>query len=200
MALPDHRAFSSGYNKLSIDLRTPIKITHKFDPEVSPVTLGEGLNLRSFSNRQENEFIALWDTGATNTCISKAVVKKLALKPITVARVSGAYGEENTKPVYLVCLYLPNGVFFDNTPVIEWDSQDIEVLVGMDILTKGDFAVSNVDNKTFFSFRIPSLEKIDFLQTQREQVKGIPKSFPEVGRNDPCSCGSGKKYKKCHGK
>jgi preprotein translocase subunit SecA len=23
---------------------------------------------------------------------------------------------------------------------------------------------------------------------------------PEVGRNDPCPCGSGKKYKKCHGK
>jgi len=22
----------------------------------------------------------------------------------------------------------------------------------------------------------------------------------EVGRNDPCPCGSGKKYKKCHGK
>jgi preprotein translocase subunit SecA len=27
-----------------------------------------------------------------------------------------------------------------------------------------------------------------------------PKSnLPEVGRNDPCPCGSGKKYKKCHG-
>ncbi|HTK33047.1 MAG TPA: preprotein translocase subunit SecA [Candidatus Paceibacterota bacterium] len=25
------------------------------------------------------------------------------------------------------------------------------------------------------------------------------KSAPEVGRNDPCPCGSGKKYKKCHG-
>jgi len=24
-------------------------------------------------------------------------------------------------------------------------------------------------------------------------------SFPETGRNDPCPCGSGKKYKKCHG-
>lgn len=23
---------------------------------------------------------------------------------------------------------------------------------------------------------------------------------PRVGRNDPCTCGSGKKYKKCHGK
>ena len=25
------------------------------------------------------------------------------------------------------------------------------------------------------------------------------KNQPEVGRNDPCPCGSGKKYKKCHG-
>jgi len=23
---------------------------------------------------------------------------------------------------------------------------------------------------------------------------------PRVGRNDPCPCGSGKKYKACHGK
>jgi preprotein translocase subunit SecA len=25
-------------------------------------------------------------------------------------------------------------------------------------------------------------------------------SGPKVGRNDPCFCGSGKKYKHCHGK
>ena len=25
------------------------------------------------------------------------------------------------------------------------------------------------------------------------------KAVPKVGRNDPCPCGSGKKYKKCHG-
>jgi preprotein translocase subunit SecA len=24
-------------------------------------------------------------------------------------------------------------------------------------------------------------------------------AVPDVGRNDPCPCGSGKKYKKCHG-
>jgi hypothetical protein len=23
---------------------------------------------------------------------------------------------------------------------------------------------------------------------------------PKLGRNDPCHCGSGQKYKKCHGK
>ncbi len=26
------------------------------------------------------------------------------------------------------------------------------------------------------------------------------RSVPKVGRNDPCPCGSGKKYKKCHGR
>jgi len=25
-------------------------------------------------------------------------------------------------------------------------------------------------------------------------------AMPKVGRNDPCPCGSGKKYKLCHGK
>ena len=34
-----------------------------------------------------------------------------------------------------------------------------------------------------------------------EEIKGPPKQRdePRVGRNEPCSCGSGKKYKKCHG-
>jgi preprotein translocase subunit SecA len=31
------------------------------------------------------------------------------------------------------------------------------------------------------------------------KVKTIVRNVPKVGRNDPCPCGSGKKYKKCHG-
>jgi preprotein translocase subunit SecA len=31
------------------------------------------------------------------------------------------------------------------------------------------------------------------------KVKTITREAPRVGRNDPCPCGSGKKYKKCHG-
>ncbi|MCF7934171.1 MAG: SEC-C domain-containing protein, partial [Spirochaetia bacterium] len=27
----------------------------------------------------------------------------------------------------------------------------------------------------------------------------IKRTYPKVGRNDPCPCGSGKKYKHCHG-
>jgi len=29
---------------------------------------------------------------------------------------------------------------------------------------------------------------------------GDPKSWGKVGRNEPCPCGSGKKYKHCHGR
>jgi len=38
-------------------------------------------------------------------------------------------------------------------------------------------------------------------QPQGESVKVVPirREEPKVGRNDPCWCGSGKKYKKCHG-
>jgi preprotein translocase subunit SecA len=28
----------------------------------------------------------------------------------------------------------------------------------------------------------------------------VTRSYPKVGRNDPCPCGSGKKYKHCHGR
>ncbi len=31
------------------------------------------------------------------------------------------------------------------------------------------------------------------------EVKTVRRDMPKVGRNDPCPCGSGKKYKKCHG-
>jgi preprotein translocase SecA subunit len=34
---------------------------------------------------------------------------------------------------------------------------------------------------------------------QRAQPQQVRRDEPKVGRNDPCPCGSGKKYKKCHG-
>ncbi|MEZ4220471.1 MAG: YchJ family protein [Polyangiaceae bacterium] len=39
-----------------------------------------------------------------------------------------------------------------------------------------------------------------WLFADSEQLAGPPvkREEPKVGRNDPCPCGSGKKYKKCH--
>jgi len=76
---------------------------------------------------------------------------------------------------------------------------DVDVLIGMDIISQGDLAVTNFMGKTAFSFRIPSLECIDFVRSApKEQGPGSP--LVQAGRNDPCPCGSGKKYKHCCGK
>ncbi len=56
----------------------------------------------------------------------------------------------------------------------------------------------------------PELVRTLSISKKEEESKGEVKTFspsltikrdvPKVGRNDPCPCGSGKKYKKCHGK
>jgi len=40
----------------------------------------------------------------------------------------------------------------------------------------------------------------DLTNEQRYKVETIKREAPKVGRNDPCPCGSGKKFKQCHGK
>jgi preprotein translocase subunit SecA len=34
----------------------------------------------------------------------------------------------------------------------------------------------------------------------QQKVETVRRDADKVGRNDPCPCGSGKKYKKCHGR
>jgi preprotein translocase subunit SecA len=44
------------------------------------------------------------------------------------------------------------------------------------------------------------VETIVDAQTARGPQQVAQSELPRVGRNDPCPCGSGKKYKLCHGK
>ena len=39
----------------------------------------------------------------------------------------------------------------------------------------------------------------DLTAEQRYKVETVKRETPKVGRNDPCPCGSGKKFKQCHG-
>ena len=141
------------------------------------------------------KFIALWDTGATNTVISKDVVKRCGLKPTGMTLVHTAGGESYPN-TYLINIILRNNVEVPNLKVTEGEIfGNKDILIGMDIINMGDFAVTNRDGKTVFSFRIPSLECIDFV---KNPYKESPFKAPKkVSRNDPCPCGSGKKYKNC---
>ena len=42
-----------------------------------------------------------------------------------------------------------------------------EVLIGMDIITVGDFVVTNRNGKTVFSFQTPSTHEYDFVKQIR---------------------------------
>lgn len=152
------------------------------------------------------QFRGIWDTGATSSVITQKIVQKLDLKPIGKTQVQGVTGVA-VRDRFLVNFYLPNKVVIPNVSVTECDALagDFEILIGMDIIGLGDFAVTNYQNKTVFSFRTPSLEQIDFVKSiqLREFKKQTDSSHfygQKVGRNDPCPCGSGQKFKKCHGK
>lgn len=138
------------------------------------------------------KFEGIWDTGATGTVITKKVVEELDLKPTGQTDVYTAKGKATTN-TYLVNIYLPMNVTIQGVTVTEGDlSPDIQLLIGMDIITLGDFSITHKDGNTKMSFGVPPYESIDY-------VKRINDSKPKVGRNDDCPCGSGKKYKKCHG-
>ncbi|MDD5119936.1 MAG: preprotein translocase subunit SecA [Candidatus Omnitrophica bacterium] len=50
------------------------------------------------------------------------------------------------------------------------------------------------------SLRQDEAEESDAVPQQKPDSKPVQPNQPKVGRNDPCPCGSGKKYKKCCGK
>ena len=43
------------------------------------------------------------------------------------------------------------------------------------------------------------VDKGDFNEAAAKPGDTFVKTGPDVGRNAPCHCGSGKKFKKCHG-
>lgn len=109
-------------------------------------------------------FQALWDTGATRSAITRNVVGPCDLVPTTFTDVHHAGGLARNVPVYLVNVGLPNRVQFLGVEVTEMSlPKGIDVVIGMDIVTRGDFAVTNRDGRTTFSFRIPSQSHIDFV-------------------------------------
>lgn len=105
---------------------------------------------------------SLWDTGASVTLISARVAKVLGLTSIGKTGVSGYNEGIDVKETYCVHIGLPTGDIVTNIMAMEFDSDEYDVVIGMDVIGKGDLAVTNLNEKTTFTFRIPSEEEIDF--------------------------------------
>lgn len=121
----------------------------------------------SFEDFKPIPFKAIWDTGATNSTITKKVVEALGLVPISQTWVQGVHSKVE-KNVYAISLVLPNKVVIPFLQVTECDalSGGFDVLIGMDIIGIGDFAITNLNGQTTFSFGIPSTRRLDFTKSE----------------------------------
>ena len=111
--------------------------------------------------------MALWDTGSTMTVISDELASKLNLEPVGEMMAETAGGRYVAKK-YVISLHLPNRLNIENVMISSGKlGPGIDILIGMDIITLGDFVITNYNNKTVFSFRFPSSEVIDFVKSDK---------------------------------
>lgn len=109
--------------------------------------------------KQSPPFKAVWDTGATRSVVTRRVSRHL--DPVGVTQILGV-NSETIVFTYFASLLLPNNEVV-RLQVAEVESAaGPDVLVGMDIIALGDFAVSSYEGTTSFTFRMPSQERIDF--------------------------------------
>jgi len=180
---PQFHAFTTTYQGLSNRILTAVKLCEAFDPNNPP---------SPYPTLHETK--ALWDTGATKSVVTQATAQALGLIPTGTATVQHAGGSSQSN-TYVVNFILPNKVLVRGVLVTECPSisGNVGAIIGMDIITQGDFSITNVNRCTCVSYRYPSIKTIDYVKEGRRLA------FAGVGRNDLCPCGSGKKFKKCHG-
>ena len=145
---------------------------------------------------------AIWDTGATASVITSNIVASLGLIATGMSVVHTANGTAK-QSTYIVDIQLPNNVLIKDVTVTEVPILNgrCDVLIGMDVINIGDFSVTNHNNITCMSFRLPSSHEIDYtINPIWKHSVNVLKKSNSISRNHPCTCGSGKKFKHCCGK
>jgi predicted aspartyl protease len=200
---PSFAAFTAKAERLMPVLQSTVYVNQVIPGKITP----------------EKSYIAIWDTGATSTVITPKVVNELGLIASGKTNIQGVAGSKENIDTFIVSIILPNKVRVNSVRAAEVPqiAGAADILIGMDIITLGDFSVTNFDKKTVLSFRIPSTKVVDYVEeanikntqfsTAKKTILSPDKKYiiaptknHRVDGNLPCPCGSGKKWKKCHGK
>jgi len=149
------------------------------------------------SNNGKNKIKAQWDTGAFMSAISNTLADMMELPIVSMTNIGTAAGIVSAN-IYIIDLEFPNGDIIPDLHVIGANLVDTNMLIGMDVISKGDFAISNCNDRTILNFRLPSYSEINFVEMAKNTTQAT--SVKKTRRNDECPCGSGKKYKNCCGR
>ena len=120
--------------------------------------------------QKESESVKwLIDTWATCCMISKRIADRLWLISVWKSEISTAWWSHIVNK-YLTKLKLPDNFISDAIFVTEWplDDQWFDVLIGMDILSQWDFAMSKRNWNTLISFVTPSQQPIDLVNKYKQ--------------------------------
>ena len=147
------QAFTNKYNGIADQIISSCEVSEPIE------NVAQEFSMTSFN--------ALWDTGATCSAISKDAAEKLKLIPVSKVTISHANGQSIVN-VFDISLALPNKTLFQSIRVTECNLSGFDLLIGMDIISQGDFSISNKNQKTAFSFRIPSYKETDFVSEHDE--------------------------------
>jgi predicted aspartyl protease len=124
------------------------------------------ISVQNINTGATEQTSGIWDTGATGSAITKSLAKKLSLIPVGQTRVRGVHGHKDGIYVYAVKIVLNNENVSFVLPVTECeqlsDDDSSEILIGMDVISKGDFAITNFQGQTVMTFRVPSILRMDF--------------------------------------
>jgi len=131
--------------------------------------IGEAFNPASQPEPSFKEFVAIWDTGATNSVISQKVIDDCGLKQIGLTQVQGV-NSLTIEPTYLVSIRLPNNVGYQEVQVTRGSMPGSDVLIGMDIITTGDLVITNKDGFTWWSFCWPSTRRTDYVAEHQQKA------------------------------
>ena len=104
--------------------------------------------------------------------ITPKVIATCALSQTGLRNVTDV-NETRISPTYLINITLLNSLQVREIVVTQGGlpNSNADVLIGMDIINLGDFAVTNNGGATAFSFRFPSIEKIDFTTSRQTERK-----------------------------
>lgn len=97
---------------------------------------------------------ALIDTGAMRTCISSRIASYLSLVPTGTMRIEAANGHTDLVNTHIINIDLGDDIRFEMIKVPRLNMTDEDLIIGMDILCQGDYAVSNTEQKTIFMFQV----------------------------------------------
>lgn len=105
---------------------------------------------------------ALWDTGSNRTYISDTLADTLQLQADGIKTTITSGGDIKSH-LYNITLHLNNFISFTVcAPSYPNTVSNADVVIGMDIIGQGDFAITNTNGHTTFSFRTPSQEEVRF--------------------------------------